>query len=94
MSDKVEVEWHDVREELPQKSGAYLTIDYQGTMDMMDYSARHRLFNVGDEEEEPMYPVPCTWWAEVPRPEGAPKQLSFEELWKRRSAGNDPGQGV
>ena len=62
--------WHNAREELPEKSGLYLSVTPSGTFGNIAYSAKHGRFNFYDYNdpngpcEKDIYPT--IFWAEVP----------------------------
>ena len=66
-------EWISVDERLPEESGIYLAYSYQGNRLVLDYSARHKLFNSFDSystEQAEVFAIGVTHW--MPLPE-APK---------------------
>ena len=59
--------WHNAREELPEKSGCYLSVTPYGTFSDIQYSAKHERFNFYDyngPNDPNIYPT--IFWAEVP----------------------------
>lgn len=51
----------------PKTGGAYLTISGEAnTMQQLNYSARHGLFNCWDSEDKPQHAYPVRWWAVLP----------------------------
>lgn len=54
--------WRDAKTEPPEESGEYIVFCKSGYQNVMDYSARHKAFNVHDTEEEPFYRVEVTHW--------------------------------
>ena len=62
--------WHNAREELPEKSGWYLSVTRSGNFANIPYSAKHGRFNFydyndpNDQCENDIYPT--IFWAEVP----------------------------
>ena len=62
--------WHNAREELPEKSGMYLSITPCGNFSDIPYSAKHKRFNFYDyfdpNDNCENYIYPTIFWAEVP----------------------------
>jgi hypothetical protein len=61
------IKWHDVTEELPEKSGAYFIHSY--SFHEVHYSSKHKLFNAQDyytEDEAKGYAIYPNYWAELP----------------------------
>ena len=59
--------WHNAREELPEKSGWYISVTPSGTFSNIQYSAKHERFNFydyNDPNDPNIYPT--IFWAEVP----------------------------
>lgn len=66
-------EWISVDERLPEESGIYLVVSNLGNRLILDYSARHKLFNSFDSystEQAKGFAIAVTHW--MPLPE-APK---------------------
>ena len=67
---EVNLVFHKVSEELPQKSGEYIVVTASGTVGSIPYSAKHRRFNFFDSfdpqktEYQDIYPA--VFWAETP----------------------------
>ena len=66
--------WHKASEELPEKSGEYLTIieskvHKNGILQLntMPYSKKHKAFNAHDHETVPSYPITVAYWTEYPK---------------------------
>ena len=51
---------------LPEESGKYLCIALHGGYTTLPYSARHKAFNAGDDEETPRSAFNVDYWAEIP----------------------------
>ena len=54
---KTVINWHDVKEELPEESGEYLAYSLIGGICWypIPYSAKHKAFNVSDENDAPKH---------------------------------------
>lgn len=63
---KVTLEFHDVRDELPEKSGDYITYR-NGFYSCMPYSAKYKAFNQYDFlEYSEEHTIRVEYWAEEP----------------------------
>lgn len=66
---KTEIFWHKASEELPEKSGEYLTYKAHdcgiGYVAILTYSKAANRFNQSDGEAPPHYPIKVTHWAEL-----------------------------
>lgn len=63
------IEWKDVKKELPQKSGQYLTFKdfkYFISVDTLNFSEKHKMFNAQDDEETPADKIDVDFWAKIP----------------------------
>ena len=65
-------EWIAVEDRLPDKSGNVLVITLKGSMTVIHYSNKFKLFNVHDDAPETCnYTIPCTHWLPFPqKPKG------------------------
>jgi hypothetical protein len=68
-----EIKWIPADEMLPSESENVLTITKYSCMEPMvvvvHYSAKHKAFNVGDEDEYPRTAIQVTAWAHIPTEE-------------------------
>lgn len=66
---KIELVFHNAKEELPEKSALYLVKTKTGTIIEMNFSKKHQLFNVhdfyDDEELVAKHNIPVDYWAEI-----------------------------
>ena len=72
-------EWISVDERLPEESGIYLAYSVLGNRLILDYSARHKLFNSFDSysaEEAEGFAIGVTHWMPIPE---APKMKGGAE---------------
>ena len=58
--------FHLVEDGLPEKSGEYYVITSGGFVDHMDYSKRHKMFNVFDFDKTTETAIGVIAWADVP----------------------------
>ncbi len=65
-------EWIAVEDRLPDKSGKVLVITLYGSMMVIKYSNKFKLFNVDDDVPGTCnYAIPCTHWLPLPqKPKG------------------------
>jgi hypothetical protein len=72
------INWIKCSEELPKKSGRYLAIHVPGHMQHIDYSAKHKKWNVCDDTRYFDYEIKdVQYWAEPNFPEGY-EQIELE----------------
>lgn len=67
--------WISVKDRKPDKSGKYLVFCKVGYQDVLNYSTRHKAFNVQDTEEKPLSTVRVTHWMQLPE---SPKEGDSE----------------
>ena len=60
--------WIPVTERLPEESGDYLVITYNGFIERLSYSERHNAFNTDDRLMYAECAIPCTHWMPLPEP--------------------------
>ena len=60
--------WIPVTERLPEKSGDYLALTYNGFIERLSYSERHNAFNTDDRLMYAECAIPCTHWMPLPEP--------------------------
>ena len=61
-------EWISVKDRLPEKSGDYLVLTYNGFIERLSYSERHNTFNADDRLMYAECAIPCTHWMPLPQP--------------------------
>lgn len=60
------IKWHNVETDgLPPKDGYYLCTVNEILYQTVNYSTKHKLFNVSDDDISTAIPV--TYWAELPQ---------------------------
>ena len=65
------IKWIKCSEEMPKKSGRYLVIICPGVISHLEYSAKHRKWNVLDSDRYFNYEIKgIEYWAEPNFPEG------------------------
>lgn len=68
---KTGINWIKCSEDLPKKSGLYLAITWPGHIQHLDYSAKHKKWNVHDDDYDFEYEIESvSYWAEANFPEG------------------------
>lgn len=67
---KVTLEFHDVRDGLPEKSGAYFVNTLGHNFTVLPYSSKHKAFNQCDcFEYTEQHTIYVRFWAELPSQE-------------------------
>ena len=61
-------EWISVKDRLPEKSGDYLVLTYNGFIERLSSSERHNTFNADDRLMYAECAIPCTHWMPLPQP--------------------------
>lgn len=68
---QTEGEWISVEDKLPEASGIYLVYSYLGNRMVLDYSAKHKLFNSFDsysKKAAEALAIGVTHWMPLPEP--------------------------
>lgn len=60
---EIKLQFHNAKEELPEKSGFYMAITDTNLVTSLDYSAKHKLFNASDNYTKAA--VPVKYWAKI-----------------------------
>ena len=64
----VNINFINIKEELPSRSGLYLVIDVYGLMRVLPYSSKYKKFNANDAEKKEsagQYAIDVIWWAPI-----------------------------
>ena len=61
-------EWVSVKDRLPEKSGCYLAITIAGSILVLNYSNKYKMFNCFDDLEPNGNQLEVTHWMPIPEP--------------------------